>query len=70
MNRRNNGIRVNRIVLGYMSLQMKDPRPLSDGAGVDFSEAAPSAGSSMTYTLFLFTINAIDGTVIDRELGY
>ena len=68
----NNGIQINQVVLGYMHLQMKDKPsryqmvPVWDFFGTrtigeeryDFANDA------------LFTINALDGTVIDRELGY
>ena len=68
----NNGIQVDRVALGYMNLQMKDHPdryqmvPVWDFFGSrtidrEFYEDA---------NLSLFTINAIDGTVIDRDLGY
>lgn len=69
---KNNGIRVNRIVLGYMSLQMKDcPGRYQMVPVWDFFGSRTIGREFYDITHYsLFTINAIDGTVIDRELGY
>lgn len=68
----NNGIQVNRVVLGYMQLQMKDnPNryqlvPVWDfiGSRTIGQEYCNETNDS------LLTINAIDSTVIDRDYGY
>lgn len=68
----NNGIQINRVVLGYMCQQMKDQPgrhqmvPVWDffGSRTIDRELYDETNNS------LFTINAIDGTVIDRDLGY
>lgn len=68
----NNAVFINRVVLGYMHMQMKDQPgryqmvPVWDFFGVRTidRERYDDAYSS------LFTINAIDGTVIDRNYGY
>lgn len=66
----NNGLRIDRIQLGYMSLQMKnDPArfqlvPVWDFMGVHTIDAMVF-GNERNSTI---TINAMDGTVIDRTL--
>lgn len=69
---KNNGIQINRIVLGYMHLQMKDhPNRYQMVPVWDFF-GTRTIGKEMLneFNWSYFTINAIDGTVIDRDLGY
>lgn len=63
---------INRVVLGYMSLQMKDNPERSQLVPVwDFFGSHTIDQEFYDFTNFsLFTINALDGTVIDRDLGY
>ena len=69
---KNNGIQVSQVVLGYMHLQIKDQPeryqmvPVWDfmGSRTIGRERFDEANTA------LLTINATDGTVIDRDLGY
>lgn len=69
---------IKEVRLGYM--RVKDRETLSEGTLVpvwDFFGSWTTTGGSFTQPLVfedsytsLFTINAMDGTVIDRDLGY
>ncbi len=69
---KNNGIQINRVVLGYMSLQMKDyPGRYQMVPVWDFFGTRTIDQEFYDFTNYsLFTINAMDGTVIDRDYGY
>jgi len=68
----NNGIQIDRIVLGYMNLQNKDQPDRHQMVPVwDFFGTRTIDQERYSFANYaLFTINAIDGTVIDRDLGY
>ncbi len=69
---KNNGIQINRVVLGYMSLQMKDcPGRYQMVPVWDFFGTRTIDQEFYDFTNYsLFTLNAMDGTVIDRDYGY
>lgn len=68
----NNGIQISRVVLGYMCLQIKDSpdrykmTPVWDFFGIRTIDRERYEFDNES----LFTVNALDGTVIDRDLGY
>lgn len=68
----NNGIQIDRVVLGYMNLQIKDQPDRHQMVPVwDFFGSRIIDRERYAYANYaLFTINAVDGTVIDRDLGY
>ena len=68
----NNGIQINQVVLGYMHLQMRDqPSRYMMVPVWDFFGSRTIGMERYDYAnQSLFTINALDGTVIDRDLGY
>ena len=75
---RNNNLYIDHAVLGYMCLQKRgDPTdyrlvPVWDffGERTIGPERYGKRGSGEDYDLSLLTINAIDGTIIDRTYGY
>ena len=68
----NNGIQIDQVVLGYMVLQMRDQPTRYQLVPVWDFMGSRTIGKER-YDLFQYahlTINALDGTVIDRDLGY
>jgi hypothetical protein len=65
-------IQVDWVVLGYMQLQMKDnPTHYQLVPVWDFMEASGFGEPALQINNYVvFTVNAMDGTVIDRDLGY
>ena len=68
----NNGIQIDQVVLGYMVPQMRDQPTRYQLVPVWDFMGSRTIGKER-YDLFQYahlTINALDGTVNDRELGY
>ena len=68
----NNGIQIHQVVLGYMVLQMRDQPARYQLVPVWDFMGSRTIGQER-YDFFQYphlTINALDGTVIDRDLGY